>query len=182
MGNTNNKDIFYQYLRNGMIDEFNSSRPNDKDEILDLTEIYLRNMTLSNLNLSNVDLSGSDFSESEILEGNFSQSILSSVNFSHSIIENSNFAEVIFEGSLLNKSKIINCDFSSSDMNGANICGTDLSGSDLSICHNLMKAIYDADTIWPDEECLPDDFNPQYEINFAEFENNEEFMEDQFSF
>ncbi len=175
-----NKDELVQLLRIGNIERFNESRPYHESDFLDLTEIDLSNIKILGANFSKTDLSGSDFSQSEIEDIDFSGSDLSSVNFSHSTITGSNFVETSIEGSLFNNAGIISGDFSEVNFNGVNICGTDFTGVDLSLSINLMQSIYDADTVWPDEDYLPEDFEPEEDISIAELEDAEGYMEESF--
>ena len=177
-----NKDELVHLLRNGLIDEFNSKRFYDEDTLLDLSEIDLKDIKISGANLSHVDLTGSDLSKCEIEETDFGKSDLNSVNFSYSVIVDSNFSDVILEGSLFNNANIQNSDFSATDFNGINICGVDLTGTDLSLSKNLMQSMYDGETIWPDDDLLPEDFDPQYEVSFAEMEESDGYSEDQYSY
>ena len=180
MSESISKDDLVQLLRNGEIEKFNSIRPYHDDISLDLTEIDLNDMKLSGANLSKVDLSGSDFSKSDIEKINFSDSDLSSVNFSHTTIAESNFINAIFEGSLLTSINVISGDFTEVDFNGVNICGANLTGADLGLCKNLMQSVYDTDTLWPDNDFLPDEFEPDNNMSFAEMEDANELMEEQF--
>ena len=47
-----------------------------------------------------------------------------------------------------------------------------------------MQSVYDEETVWPNDDLLPDDFEPQYDVNLADFEEeeNDTFTEDQFSY
>ena len=177
-----NKDELVRLLRDGLVDEFNQARPYLPDIKLDLCECDFRDIKISGADLTKVDLSGCDFSKSEIENADFKESDLSSVNFSHSTISESNFSEVMLEGSFFNHSVLVKNDFSATDLTGINICGADLTGTDLSLCKNLMQSLYDGETIWPDDELLPEDFDPQYEMSFAELEEESDFNEDQYSY
>ncbi len=181
MSESVSKDDLVQFLRNGEIEKFNSVRFNNNNgNFLDLTEIDLNNLKLSGADLSKVDLSGSDFSKSDIERINFSDSDLSSVNFSHTTIAESNFINSILEGSLLAGINVISGDFTEVDFNGVNICGANLSGADLGLCKNLMQSVYDVETLWPDNDFLPDEFEPENDMSFAELEDVDEFPEEPF--
>lgn len=177
MGNITNKDELLKLLRSGSIEEFNENRSYDV-ELLDLTEADLKESVLTGANLEKVDLSGSDLTEAELFEVDFNGSDLSAANFSHATLNDCSFADAVLEGAILNCASILNCDFTAAEFNGANICGTDLTGSDLSLCENLMHTAYNKNTVWPTDECLPDDFDPEYDSSFAELEDEPEFTED----
>lgn len=177
MGNITNKDELLKLLRSGAVEDFNESRSYG-EELLDLTEIDLKECVLTGANLEKADMSGSDLIEAELTEVNFNGSDLSAANFSHATLTDCCFSDTVLEGSILNCASIINCDFTAAEFNGANICGTDLTGSDLSLCENLMHTAYNKNTVWPSDECLPDDFDPEYDSSFAELEDEPEFTED----
>lgn len=181
MSNPTKKDELLKLLKTGLIEKFNESRSYD-EELLNLTELDFKDAGIQGANLSKVDLSGSDLSETELNNIDFSGSDLSSVNFSQAIATDCNFSDTILEGSIFNRASLINCDFTAAEFNGANICGSDLTGSDLSLCENLMHTAYNKNTVWPSDECLPDDFDPEYDSSFAELEDDTEFAEDQFSY
>ena len=177
MGNLTNKDELLKLLRAGLFEKFNESRFYG-DDILDLTEIDLKESVINGANLDKADLSGSDLSEAELTNVNFGGSDLSTVIFSHSTINDCIFSDTVLEGSIFNSSLLINCDFTAAEFNGANICGADFTGSDLSLCENLMHTAYNRNTVWPSDECLPDDFEPEYDSSFAELEDEPAFTED----
>ncbi len=181
MGNLTNKEELFKLLKADLIEEFNENRSYD-DGIIDLTEIDLKECVLCGANLCKVDLTGSDLSESDLNSVNFSESDLSTVNFSHATINDSNFSEAVLEGTIFISACIVNCDFTSAEFNGANICSADFTGTDLSLCENLMHTAYNKNTVWPLDECLPDDFDPEYDQSFAELEDDQEFIEDQLSY
>ena len=182
MGNIKDKDDLLKLLKNGSVEEFNGNRPYNNEDLLDLTESDLKDISLEGANLSRIDLTGSDFSEAELTNINFSESNLSSVNFSHASINGCCFSDAILEGATLSCSSLVCCDFTAAEFNGANICGTNLTDSDLSLCENLMQTSYDRDTVWTSDELLPDDFDPEYDSTFAELEDDNEFTEDEFSY
>lgn len=177
MANITSKDELIKLLRAGLFEKFNESRSYG-DEILDLTEIDLKESALSGVNMDKADLSGSDLSETELTNVNFGGSDLSAVIFSHSTIIDCAFSDTVLEGSIFNRTSLINCDFTAAEFNGANICGADFTGSDLSLCENLMHTAYNRNTVWPSDECLPDEFDPEYDSSFAELEDEPEFTED----
>ena len=177
MGNLTNKDELLKLLRAGLFEKFNESRFYD-EELLDLTEIDLKESVINGANFDKVDLSGSDISDAELNDVSFNGSDLSTVNFSHAIITDCNFSDTVLEGSIFTGASLINCDFTAAEFNGANICGADLTGSDLSLSENLMNTTYNKNTVWPSDEFLPDEFDPEYDSSFAELEDEPEFTED----
>lgn len=181
MGNTTNKDDLLKLLKTGQFKKFNENRSYD-EENFDLTETDFKETRIEDTNFTNVDLSGSDFSETELSKVDFSGSNLSAVNFSHATLNNCCFSDTILEGSVLSRSAFINCDFTATEFNGANICGADLTNSDLSLCENLIKTSYNKETSWPQDECLPDEFDPETNGGFAEIEDEDSTPEDEFAY
>lgn len=182
MSELTNKDELIQLLRNGEIEKFNVKRPFSEESVLDLSESDLNNLSLVGANLSRVDLTGSDLSNSELESIDFNYSDLSSVNFSHTQITESNFVETVLEGSLFNNSCVVKTEFTEVDFSGINTCGANFAEADLSLAQNLMQAVYDAETVWPEEDMLPHDFEPQEDVSIADYEENDENYppEDQF--
>ena len=176
------KEELIGLLKTNAVKEFNSSRPKDREELLDLTESDLSSVDLTGVDLSYADLSGSDFCEANLHNVNFANSDLSSVNFARA-----NIAGVSFTGADLNGAKfsgaiITRSDFSDSDASGADFCEADLSNTDLSAIENLFMCHFDTYTVWPDIDMLPEDFSPQYEDDLASLKDDEEQMEEGFSY
>lgn len=179
MSNTTHKDELLKLLLAGNVEEFNKKR--SYNDNIDLTELDFKDSSLKGAKLCKADLSGSDLSEAELIEVDFTGSNLGSVNFAHSVLMDCCFAETTLEGSIFTACEFVNCDFSEAEFNGANICGADFTGSDLSLCENLMHTSYNKNTVWPSDECLPDNFEPEYESSFAELEDEPAFTEDEYS-
>lgn len=180
MSELTSKDELIQLLRNGEIEKFNNTRSYSEEAILDLTESDLNNINLNGVNFSRVDLTGSDLSKSELESIDFNYSDLSSVNFSHTSIVESNFAETVLEGSLFNNATVVKSDFTEVDFNGINTCGADFTDADLSLTKNLNQSVYDGETIWPDNDLLPHDFEPEDDYSIADLEEDNSYMENQY--
>lgn len=176
------KDELIQLLRNGFIDEFNETRPCDKDGLFDLTELDLRGTEIIGANLSNADLSGSDFSETELVNVGFSNSDLTSANFSKTVIKNSDFIRATLIGTKFNGSKVEECDFTEADFSGADLSDADLSNSDLCYADNLTETIFDSYTMWPDADSLPEDFEPEYMEDLSSLKDDDDLFENDYAY
>lgn len=182
MGQSISKDELVQLLRNGLAEDFNQARTYESGAKLDLSEIDLKDIKISGANFSYADLTGSDFSKAEIEECNFSNSDLTSANFSHATITDTDFSEVVLEGAFFSYSNLYECNFELVDFNGVNICGADITSTDLSLSKNLMQSVYDGETVWPDEDLLPENFEPEEDMSFAEMEEADEYPQDEYSY
>lgn len=156
------KDDLVGLLRNGLCEDFNEQRVYGEETLLDLTEIDLRGHDVSVVNFSYTDLSGSDFSDTELNNVDFSYSDLSSINLTGAILKNCDLSSAILAGAKFNGSNIIECIFTDADMTGVDLSEADLSKSDLSDALNLPECIFNSFTVWPDIECLPDEFDSEY--------------------
>lgn len=156
------KDDLVGLLRNGFCEEFNEQRSYDEESLLDLTEADLRGQEVSQVNMSYADLSGSDLSDTELNNVDFSYSDLSSIDFTGSILKNCDLSNATLAGAKFNSANIIDCTFTDADMTGADFSEADLSKTDLSDSVNLSQCNFNSFTVWPDPECLPDDFDSEY--------------------
>ena len=66
------------------------------------------------------------------------------------------------------------CNFTDADMAGCVLCECDLSNSDLSASYNLHASRYDSDTIWPDNDMLPEDFEANYSDDLSSLKDEED--------
>ena len=138
-------------------EKFNEWKKNRED--VDLSETDFSNMTLQDLDLGNVDLNSSSFSDCVLSSVNFSEADLSSVDFTRAKVTDCDFSEAYMAGADCSYAQITYCNFTGCDMAGSILSETDLSNSDLSTCENLVSSRYDEDTIWPEDDLLPDNFD-----------------------
>ena len=172
-----NKDELVQLLRSLKIAEFNEARPNDKSFLLDLSEVDLSGLQLSDADLSNADLTGADFGEAELASVKFTNSDLTSVNFARTSITESLFIDAVLNGTKFIGARVSNSEFADSDMSGADFSDCDLTNSDLTAALNLPMCKFDAYTIWPDLELLPEDFDAEYIQDLASLNDEEDSTE-----
>ena len=90
--------------------------------------------------------------EVDLSEVDFSGINLSEVDFTDADINSSSFADCSY-------AEMTYCNFSDSDMAGCILSETNLSNSDLTAAVNLNAARYDEDTVWPEDDMLPEDFD-----------------------
>ena len=65
-------------------------------------------------------------------------------------------------------------DFTDGDMAGCVLSETVLTSSDLSASENLASARYDNDTVWPDDDMLPDGFDSVCRDDLSALKDDEE--------
>ena len=66
------------------------------------------------------------------------------------------------------------------DFNGVNICGACLDESDLTLSRNLSQSLYNGETVWPEDDLCPNDFEPESDISFIDLEETDEITNNQF--
>ena len=106
------------------------------------------------MNFTNADLTSVDFTRARVLECDFTDALLTGADCS--------YAEMTY------------CNFSDSDMAGCILSETDLSNSDLTSSVNLNAARYDEDTIWPDDDLLPEDFDGASHRDLSSLQDEED--------
>jgi uncharacterized protein YjbI with pentapeptide repeats len=84
------------------------------------------------------------------------------------------------EGTILCNACILNSDFAEVDFNGVNLSGADFSGADLSLSKNLIQAVCDTETVWPDDELLPEDFDLSEVMTYEDMEDEGDYMPEEF--
>ncbi len=152
---------------------FNDIR-NTTDEEFDMTESHFNNCTLNDLNLTNIDFSGSTFADSEISCIGFNDCDLTSVDFTRANIVECDFSESLLTGADMSYATVSYCNFTETDVAGATFNGTDFSNTDLSSTDNLSACRFDEDTVWPDTDMLPDDFDGSYSGDLSMLQDEEE--------
>ena len=66
------------------------------------------------------------------------------------------------------------CNFTDADMAGCIFSESDLSNSDLSASVNLHACRFDEDTVWPDNELMPEGFDAQYSDDLSSLKDDED--------
>jgi hypothetical protein len=63
-------------------------------------------------------------------------------------------------------------------MAGTVLAETILTNSDLSASENLTSARYDSDTVWPEEDMMPNEFDSAYKDDLSSLKDDEDVVED----
>ena len=153
-------------------EEFNKWKA--KQDSVDLGELDFSYLTLSNVNFSNVDLNSSSFADTHLSLMNFSGTDLTSVDFTRANIVESDFTEALLTGADYSYANIHYCNFTDADMAGGVFQETDLNKSDLSGSFNLNACRFDEETVWPDPEMLPEDFDATYSDDLSLLKDDDE--------
>lgn len=156
------------------IEQFNSEIKSIKGSI-DLSEMDFSNSNLEGANFINVDLTSSSFADAHLTEVKFDGCDLTSVDFTRANIIESSFSESVLNGTDFSYSKVDYSNFSDADLAGAVFQGADLSNSDFSMSENLNACRFDEETVWPDNEYLPEDFDANYASDLSSLQDDEDY-------
>ena len=66
------------------------------------------------------------------------------------------------------------CNFTDCDMAGCVLSETVLTNSDLTASENLASARYDSDTVWPDDDMMPDGFDTACSDDLSALKDDED--------
>lgn len=143
-------------------------------ENVDLSEMDFSYLTLSDIDFSNVDLNSSSFADAHLTSINFNNTDLTSVEFTRATVLESDFSEAILIGADYSYAAINHCNFTDADMAGGVFLESDLTNSDLSAAYNLNACRFDEETVWPDPEMLPEDFDSTYSEDLSALKDEEE--------
>jgi len=155
-------------------ESFNKEIKNAKSGI-DLSETDFSGASLDGAEFDNVDLNSSSFSDTHLTEVKFEGCDLTSVDFTRAEIVECSFNESVLNGTDFSYSKVDYCNFSDADMAGAVFQGADLTNSDLSMSENLSACRFDEETVWPDNEYLPEDFDTKYSSDLSSLQDEDDY-------
>lgn len=141
-------------------EKFNEWKLTNSEEI-DLSEVDFSNMVLKEVDFSGADLNSSSFADSDLSLVNFTDTDLTSVDFTRASVVECDFTDSLLPGADCSYAQMTFCNFAGCDMAGCILSETDLSNSDLSSAENLSAARFDSDTVWPDNDMLPEDFDAE---------------------
>ncbi len=158
------------------VNAFNNEISNSKSGA-DLSETDFSNIELEGAEFFNVDLTSSSFADSHLTEVKFDACDLTSVDFTRANIVECSFTESVLNGTDFSYSKVDYCNFSDADLAGAIFQGADLTNSDLSMAENLSACRFDEETIWPDNEYLPEDFDSKYSSDLSSLQDDDEYQQ-----
>ena len=134
-----------------------------KEELLSMLERNPEKFNEWKQERDDVDLSEVDFSNMVLREVDFSDVDLNSSSFSDCSLTQVNFYGADLTSVDFTRSHVVECDFSESVLNG-----TDFSSE------NLASARYDSDTVWPDDDMMPDDFDTVCKDDLSALKDDED--------
>ena len=153
-------------------DKFNEWK--EEQEEVDLSEVDFSGIVLNEIDFSDVDLNSSSFSDSNISLTNFSGADLTSADFTRAKILECDFSESLLTGADCSYAEMTYCNFTDADLAGCIFSESDLSNSDLTASYNLDASRFDEDTIWPDDDLLPEGFDVKCSDDLSSLKDEEE--------
>jgi len=151
--------------------EFNEIKDEYPD--VDLSESDFSGLTLDGIDFTDADLVGASFAESTLNNANFTNCDLTSCDFTRASCQDCNFSESLLNGTDFSYSTLEYCDFTDTDMAGSIFQGANVSESDFSLSVNLNACRFDEETVWPDTDKLPDDFDTGYVSDLAQIDDED---------
>lgn len=152
--------------------EFNDWKKT-QDEI-DLSETDFSYSTLDNIDFSGVDLNSSSFADTHLSEINFSGADLTSVEFTRAAVQESDFTEAVLTGADFSYATVHYCNFADADLAGSIFQESDLTNSDFAGAYNLSACRFDEETVWPEADMLPEDFDATYTDDLSSLKDDED--------
>lgn len=161
-------------LLNNDVDTFNKEIKASNGSV-DFSETDFSGMNISGAEFFNLDLTSSSFADGNLTEVKFEGCDLTSVDFTRANIVESSFIESVLNGTDFSYSTVDYGNFSDSDLAGAIFQGADLTNSDFSASENLNACRFDEETIWPDNEYLPEDFDCKYSSDLSSLQDDDDY-------
>ena len=155
-------------------DAFNDEVKNTKGSI-DMSETDFSNLNLEGIEFENIDFTSSTFADSHLTDVKFAGCDMTSVDFTRANLVECSFTESVLNGTDFSYSRVDYGNFSDADMAGAVFQGADLSNSDFSMSENLNACRFDEETIWPDNEYLPEDFDANYSSDLSSLRDDDDY-------
>ena len=143
----------------------------------DLSETDFSNINIEGAEFINADLTSSSFADSHLTNVKFEGCDLSSVDFTRANIVECALTESVLNGTDFSYATVDYCNFSDSDLAGAVFQGADLTNSDFSMAENLNACRFDEETVWPDNEYLPEDFDTQYSDDLSSLKDDDDYTQ-----
>lgn len=165
------KDELYNLIKTSP-QEFNEWKATQED--VDLSEMDFTYTTLESVDFSGVDLNASSFADSHLTLINFNGTDLTAVEFTRATILECDFSEALLTGADYSYATVHYCNFTDADMAGGVFQETDLTNSDFAGSYNLNACRFDEETIWPEQEMLPEDFDSTYCDDLSSLKDAEE--------
>jgi len=158
--------------------EFNDWKATQEN--VDLSETDFSYSTLDGVDFSGVDLNSSSFADSHLSLVNFGNADLASVDFTRAAVVECDFSEAILTGADYSYAAVSYCNFTDAEMAGVVFQETDLTNSDLSGSFNLNACRFDAETIWPEIDMLPEDFDSRYNDDLSSLKDDEDMAVEEY--
>ena len=105
---------------------------------------------------------------------NFYGADLTAVDFTRAVVTECDFSESILTGADCSYAEMTYCNFTDCDMAGTVLSETVLTSSDLSAAENLSSARYDNDTVWPDDDLMPAEFDTTYKDDLSSLKDEDD--------
>ena len=141
----------------------------------DLTESDFANISLEGVIFDNTDLTSSSFADANLTNVKFDGCNLTSVDFTRANLVECSFNESVLNGTDFSYAKVDFSNFSDADMAGSIFQSADLSNSDFTMAENLSACRFDEDTIWPDNDLLPEDFDTNYSSDLSSLKDDDDY-------
>ena len=166
------KEELVELLANS-VEQFNEQMKESESGV-DLSECDFSHMDINGADFAGCDLNDCVFTETSLCNVSFADTDLSSTNFTRAGIVECDFSGAILNGTDFSYAKVDYCNFTDADMAGAVFMSSDLSNSDFSSSANLSACRFDEDTLWPDTDLLPDDFDAAYVTDLSSMQDEED--------
>ena len=153
-------------------EKFNEWKIGQED--IDLSETDFSGIVLREIDFTDVDLNSSSFADSELVLVNFTGADLTSADFTRSVVEECDFTDALLTGADCSYAQMTYCNFTNADMARAILSESVLTSSDLTGCENLASARYDEDTVWPEEDLMPPDFESEYSHDLSALKDEDD--------
>lgn len=157
---------------------FNDWKVNQVD--VDLSETDFSYSTLSGIDFSGVDLNSCSFADSHLTEINFNGADLTSADFTRATVLESDFSEALLTGADYSYAKINYCNFADADLAGGVFLESDLTNSDFVGAYNMNACRFDEETVWPEIDMLPEDFDSTYNDDLASLKDDEDGVAEEY--
>lgn len=141
----------------------------------DLSETDFSNINIEGAIFYNADLTSSSFADAHLTNVTFDGCDMTSVDFTRANLVECSFTESVLNGTDFSYAVVDYGNFSDADMAGAIFQSADLTNSDFSESENLSACRFDEDTVWPDNEYLPEDFDTNYSSDLSSLRDEDDF-------
>ena len=156
------------------INQFNEEIKNIKGGA-DLSETDFSNINIENAEFVNADLTSSTFSDSKLTAVKFEGCDLTSVDFTRATLIECSFNDSVLNGTDFSYATVDYGNFADADLAGAIFQSAELTNSDFTTAENMNACRFDEDTIWPDNEYLPEDFDTSYSSDLSSLKDEDDY-------